>query len=261
MSKKNEGSNTSTSDVVNETKEQAKDLSNKAQQKAQEVTEQAKSSASDLVEEAKVKASGYAQEAQQKAHSAADQRKDDAASQLSSVASGLREAGRKFQDEDQGTIGQYADTAADKVEDLSNYLRDHSAGDLLHDVEGFARQQPEVFLAGALAAGFFLGRFLKSSGRRSHSSGYGSSNAGGYRQQSGRSSAYDSQRYDNRPGGYGYSRGSQGYGQATQYDDRYETGQGRTDQSSAIGSAGTVTRTADAADVDDLKNRAFDSDE
>lgn len=266
--------------TTEEAKRQAQDLSNKAQQKAGEAKEQVQQTASDLAEGAKRKANEYASEAQDRARSAAEQRKENAASGLEGVASGLREAGRQFHDEDQEIFARYADSAASGVEDFSDYLRNHSTGELLGDVEGFARRQPEVFVAGALAAGFFLGRFFKSSSRRSHDQ----QQSRQYNSQDWRSDPAYAQRsgssyYSNQPGNaqygpyseqrpetamYGTDAERNRFYQERQYMNRpYDnvTAAERVDRSSAVGSTGTATRTWDSTDVDTVEGRGANSEQ
>jgi hypothetical protein len=61
------------------------------------------------------------------------------------------------------TVARYVRDAAKQVEDLSSNIRGRSVTDLMHAATDLARSQPAVFFAGALAAGFALSRFLKSS--------------------------------------------------------------------------------------------------
>jgi uncharacterized protein YjbJ (UPF0337 family) len=247
--------------TIEDAKKLGQELSSSAQEKTGDALKEARQTASGLAEDAKQKANEYAHEAKQTAQSAAEQRKDSAATRLEGVASGLREAGRKMHEEDEDMFARYADSAASGVEDFSNYLRNHSTGDLFHEVEGFARRQPEVFLAGALAAGFFLGRFFKSSGRRST----GSQNYGSYDGRSGyvdensygqnpygQNNAYQERRYVNRP-----YENTPGENRSEEYAaEELVTGHERVDRSSAIGSTGTVSRSWDANDVDSVTNGA-----
>lgn len=53
--------------------------------------------------------------------------------------------------------------AAEKVETLSDSLRQRNVKELLADASDLARRQPAAFFAGSIAAGFALARFLKSS--------------------------------------------------------------------------------------------------
>jgi hypothetical protein len=61
-------------------------------------------------------------------------------------------------------------SAADGVGRLSDDLRDRSIHELVGIASGYARRQPAVFFAGAVAAGFALTRFLKSSPEAASSS-------------------------------------------------------------------------------------------
>jgi hypothetical protein len=58
--------------------------------------------------------------------------------------------------------------AAAKVEGLSGNLSNHSVDQLLKAATDLARQQPMLFIGGAVAAGFALSRFLKSSATNGH---------------------------------------------------------------------------------------------
>jgi hypothetical protein len=47
----------------------------------------------------------------------------------------------------------------------SDFLRTRNAGDLFGEVQRLARRSPEAFVAGSLAVGFLLGRFIKGPSR------------------------------------------------------------------------------------------------
>lgn len=134
-------------------KDQAKDL-------AQGTKEQVKSLASDAKDGAK----DVAKQARDHVQGLIGQQKDQAADRLGALASALRDAGRKLnQDQAAGDVGQYADRAAGQVERLSKYLRQSDLNRLVRDTESFARRRPEVFLGGTIIAGLMLARFLKAS--------------------------------------------------------------------------------------------------
>jgi uncharacterized protein YjbJ (UPF0337 family) len=147
-------------------KEQVKDLAGGAK-------EQAKS----LAGEAKDQAKEVANQARDHVQSLVGQQKNQAADRLGSLAGALREAGRKLNEGEQaGDFGQYADRAAQQLERVSGYLRDHDLRDFVRDTETFARRRPEVFLGGTLIAGLMLARFLKAS---SPDQGYDGRDRGG----------------------------------------------------------------------------------
>jgi ElaB/YqjD/DUF883 family membrane-anchored ribosome-binding protein len=52
--------------------------------------------------------------------------------------------------------------AADRLEDVSGYMREHEVSDMMSDLESLVRSHPTESLVVALAAGFLLGRALKS---------------------------------------------------------------------------------------------------
>lgn len=134
------------------------------------------------------------QSAKEQGMSMLEERKRALADEVSGVERALRRTATQLRDEHQSTVGRYAEQAADGLEHLSHALREQDFDALIEKTEDFARRQPGVFLGGAVAAGFLLARFLKSSGRRV-APGAGSSVAPsslpeGYRQGTGRS-AYE----------------------------------------------------------------------
>jgi hypothetical protein len=60
-------------------------------------------------------------------------------------------------------VARYVREAGQQVEVLSQNLRGRNITDLMGAASDLARAQPVVFIAGAVAAGFALSRFLKSS--------------------------------------------------------------------------------------------------
>jgi hypothetical protein len=158
-------------DSIQQAKDQAKEL-------AQGAKEQVKSLASDAKDQAK----DVAKQARDHVQGLIGQQKDQAADRLGTLASALRDAGRKLnQDQEAGDVGQYADRAAGQVERLSRYLRQSDLNSLVRDTETFARRRPEVFLGGTLIAGLMLARFLKASAPDSGNGGNGSKYAAGAR--------------------------------------------------------------------------------
>lgn len=113
-----------------------------------------KSQAEELFDAAKERAKGIAVE-----------QKDAAASQLGCVARGLRDAAKSMSKESE-FAGRYADEAATRLAGLSDELRDADLDELVGRGESYARSNPAVFLGGAVAVGFLLARFFKSSAQR-----------------------------------------------------------------------------------------------
>ncbi|MEW6117104.1 MAG: YHS domain-containing protein [Nitrospirota bacterium] len=99
------------------------------------------------------------------ARSMVSEKKAKTADVLTSVVQALRQTAQQLQGQQQASVARYADKAAEKVESLSNYLKNKDVDNLLDDAESFIHRQPALFLGSAFAAGFVLSRFLKSSGR------------------------------------------------------------------------------------------------
>jgi hypothetical protein len=161
--------------------------------------------AEDVVEQTQQKAGEVVDQAKQQATSQLSSQKDRAVDSLGSVADALRQTGKHLRDSDQQGIAQYADKAADRVEQFSGQLRGKDVQEIVRDVERYARQQPALFLGGAFVLGLLGARFLKSTAQREESGdadGYRASQYGGYRP------GYYS-------GAYGSTYGSGAYGSGT----------------------------------------------
>ena len=98
--------------------------------------------------------------------SAVHRRKTRAADGLGTIAGALRQSGRQLHDRQDGT-GDLVAGAADRVQRLSDHLRDSEVEELVDDLERAARRQPALFLGGAFLVGMLGARFLKSSRRAS----------------------------------------------------------------------------------------------
>lgn len=188
--------NAPTSSGLEGAKEELKDLANQAREQTIRAAGQTKSQVARLI----------------------DRQKSEVADRLRSVADVLREAGHKLEERETEGYGRYAERAAAQVERVSDYLRRQDLKDFVHDVEGFARRHPDVFLGGALVAGVLVARFLKASAEREPWEGYPQS-------------AYATTPYQRPRYGEGYGTGRR-YGAATgtstpgTYDEPYATGAG-----------------------------------
>lgn len=126
------------------------------------VAEQVQSQAQQVAQQAQQTAGQVANQAKQQTTSVLTGQKERAADSLDSVAQALRQTSQQLQ-EQQGGISQLGNTAADRVERVSQYLRNTDVNGIVGDAEAYARSNPGVFLGGALALGFLAARFLKSS--------------------------------------------------------------------------------------------------
>ncbi|MBA2410066.1 MAG: hypothetical protein H0V62_09960 [Gammaproteobacteria bacterium] len=126
---------------------------------------QASQGARRTADQVKQQARDAAQQAKTQADSMLGEQQQAAAGQLQGVAKALRKTAEQLDSQDQGPVARYAERAADSLDSLGDKLRDRDIDSLAAQVQDFARQQPGVFLGGAVAAGFLVARFLKSSAR------------------------------------------------------------------------------------------------
>jgi hypothetical protein len=103
--------------------------------------------------------------ARDKARDLAEQQKAAGADQLGGMAHAMEAAAGELQKQ-MPLAAEYVDDVAARLDDLASALRERSVDDMLGNVSDFARRQPAVFFAGAIAAGFALSRFAKSSAKR-----------------------------------------------------------------------------------------------
>ena len=142
----------------------------------QQVTEQAKQQSQQLAQQARQQASQLASRGTEQAKSQLANQKHDASQRMVPVQSALRETAQQLRKQGQGSVGDYADRAADQVERFSTYLRETEVDEIMEEARSFARRRPGLFLGSAAAVGFFATRFLKSS---SQEQGYQPSPADG----------------------------------------------------------------------------------
>lgn len=148
----------------------------------------------------------------------ASEQKNRATESLGNVAQAIRKAGDELRQQDQSGIARYTDEFAGQVDRLSSYLQNRSVGDLLHDVEGFARREPGLFLGAAFALGLLGSRFIKSSNPNRNEDSYGS---GGYGYGT-RRPMYGSYREGHYypPTDYGYRYDTPDYNRGERWDER-----------------------------------------
>ncbi|QBQ55756.1 hypothetical protein [Nitrosococcus wardiae] len=115
-------------------------------------------------EQAQHEAQRLAEKAKAQGQSLLAERKSATADEIGGVAEALRKASHEMdQQEHPPLITPYAERAAHSLEQFSHTLRERDVGTLMRQAEDFARRQPGVFIGGAVAAGFLLARFFRSS--------------------------------------------------------------------------------------------------
>ena len=140
--------------VVGQASAQVQDAASTAQEKAVELKEQGKG----------------------KLGEALDQRTNDAGMQARKMAQALRRSGEQLSREgDDQQMAGLVEGAADRIERLGGYLERTSGGELVRDVEDFARRRPWTIAGIGLVTGLAASRFLKASSERRYA---GSAQAG-----------------------------------------------------------------------------------
>ena len=89
--------------------------------------------------------------------------RDLAAEQLDSLVEGAQSAATALEGKDSLGLSQYLAQLASGLGSFADQVRDKSAEELLHKGAQLARDNPAVFLAGSVAIGFGLSRFLRAS--------------------------------------------------------------------------------------------------
>src|SRR3954453_9126501 len=100
-----------------------------------------------------------------------DQRSTDAGQQVNTVADDVRTVAGELRNQGKDKPAQYAEQAAERVQNVGQWLERSDGDQIMRDVEGFARRNPWAAAAGGLVLGLAASRFLKaSSGERYHAS-------------------------------------------------------------------------------------------
>ncbi|QDV81746.1 hypothetical protein [Planctomycetes bacterium TBK1r] len=145
-----------------------------AKQKASEVSATAKQAASAKQEELKRQAAEVAEAARQKANEAAEQAKQSGAQyarekkarlaeEIGVFSGAIRKASGKLHEEQHDSIASYVDAAAEQLDRCRQSLESKDIGEIVEDVQDFARRRPEIVYGGLFVAGLAAMRFLKAS--------------------------------------------------------------------------------------------------
>jgi hypothetical protein len=90
------------------------------------------------------------------------QYRDTAADQIEALARGAKSMVSELENNDTLGMSDYLADMAQSMSGLAGNLRGKSAEQLLHDGADLARNNPALFIAGSIALGFGLSRFLKA---------------------------------------------------------------------------------------------------
>ncbi len=97
------------------------------------------------------------------AESLLEEQRQQVAEKVSGIAEALRSAANSLEQPQNRALAGYVGQAADQVESISRTVRERRWNELVADAEDFVRRQPTLFVLGAVATGFLVGRFLWAS--------------------------------------------------------------------------------------------------
>jgi hypothetical protein len=154
------------SSSTDQVKATARETTEELRRKGAEMAQETKETARHLKDEAVHSATEAARQAQHQAADYADAQKGRVADELRTFGEAISRAADKLREEQDVRAAGYADMAADQLASAADYLRTRNLGDLMGDMETFARRRPEIFFGATFLVGMGIARFLKASSRR-----------------------------------------------------------------------------------------------
>jgi hypothetical protein len=115
-----------------------------------------------LVDAMRERVGPIAEQVKEQASTVTQQQMTSAAEGLDNAAGTVNAVGERLRENNLGELAQYTDLAAEQIEKAAAWLRTTTPEEIAHDIEDFAKKQPAVFVAGALALGLVGVRFLRS---------------------------------------------------------------------------------------------------
>lgn len=92
-----------------------------------------------------------------------EQGKQSAAETVRSTAGALNDASSTLAADGQATLANATAALADSLSSLGRYVEDHSVDEFFQTAQRVARENPGLFIAGGMAIGLAMSRFLKAS--------------------------------------------------------------------------------------------------
>ncbi len=140
-------------------KEEASNVAGQAASAAQGVAETAKSEAANVAHEAKSNAQDLLHQAKSGLTSQAGTQQQKAAEGIRNISSQLHSMASA--PDQQGVASDLIRQAADRTSSVASWLENREPGDLLNEVQRFARNRPGTFLLLAAGAGVLAGRLTR----------------------------------------------------------------------------------------------------
>jgi hypothetical protein len=147
-------------------------MASAAQQEGSAVADKAMEAGRDVAQEAASQASAVASEAKNQLETLVHEAKDEFRTQVDmrgqQAADGLKTLSQQLsalaegRPQDAGRVGTMVGEAQQRLQSYSDRLQQRGPQALLDDVTAFARRRPGVFLMGAVATGFVVGRIVRA---------------------------------------------------------------------------------------------------
>lgn len=153
----NSGAHDKNSDVTSQLKDIAQDFRAKASDVSNAVKREVRDRTSGLGEAA----ADLAGTAQERVGDVVKQQREAGADYIGSIAQAVGRAANEFQSTVPQAAG-YIRQASEKIDDFAGLVREREFGEIVGEVQAYARRQPTVFFVGAVVLGFAALRFLKS---------------------------------------------------------------------------------------------------
>ena len=139
---------------------EASNVASTAAEGVREVADEVRTQAKAVAGEARQQLDGLITQARDEVSGQAQQRSDQAATQLRTLSQQLV-ALADGRPESAGPLAGYLYDAEDQVRRVASRLEQGGPQGVIDDVTRFARRRPGLFLAGAMAAGFLVGRAMR----------------------------------------------------------------------------------------------------
>lgn len=142
----------------------------------------------ETVRDAKERARDVAHEAGDRTRGLVDRTRNELGSQVASqqqhLAGGLRALGDELSQmssgtQDPGYATDLVQRAGEATGHVAQWFEEREPGDILHEVEDFARRRPGMFILMAAGAGLLVGRFLRGAKDAPSSDGSSTETSGG----------------------------------------------------------------------------------
>jgi hypothetical protein len=142
-------------------KETAATMSANAKEAMASLSASAKETAKSTARAAKEQASAFASEVGHELHETAEGQKARGAEVIGGFACAIESAAAELEGQSP-QVAKYVHDAAGNVKAFSENIGNRDVNELARAATELARSQPVLFIGGAVAAGFMLSRFLKS---------------------------------------------------------------------------------------------------